>query len=77
VSFPIRSPKPAARPPAPEARLTPRQKRTIRILAGVLIAGGLAVLFLVQRLPVPLRIVVGLTDIVAGLVLFLLVRQKG
>lgn len=77
MAFPIRSPKPAARAPAPEARLTARQKRTIRILAALLIAGGLAVLFLVQRLPVPLRIIVGLTDIVAGLVLLLLVRQKG
>jgi hypothetical protein len=77
VSFPIRSPKPAPRPPAPETRMTPRQKRTIRLLAGLLIAGGIAVLFLLPRLPVPLRIIVGLTDVVAGLILLLVVRQKG
>jgi hypothetical protein len=57
--------------------MTPRQKRTIRLLAGLLIAGGIAVLFLLPRLPVPLRIIVGLTDVVAGLVLLLVVRQKG
>jgi len=59
----------------PAARLA-RQKRTATILAGVLILGGLAVLFLVQRMPLPLRILVGLGDLVAGCVLLLLIRQK-
>lgn len=73
----IRSPKPAApaRPTA-EPRLSPRQKRTLRLLAGILIAGGLVVLGLLERMPLPLRIIVGLTDIVAGLGLLVFVRQK-
>ncbi len=53
-----------------------RQKRTLLILATLLISGGLAVLFLLQRMPLPLRIVVGLTDLVAGAVLLVVVRQK-
>lgn len=53
-----------------------RQKRTIQILSALLIAGGLAVLFLLTRMPLPLRILVGLTDVVAGAVLLVLVRQK-
>lgn len=53
-----------------------RQKRTIQILATLLIAGGLTVLFLLTRMPPPLRILVGLTDVVAGAVLLVVVRQK-
>lgn len=53
-----------------------RQKRTIQILSTLLIAGGLAVLFLLQKMPLPLRILVGLTDVVAGAVLLVVVRQK-
>lgn len=53
-----------------------RQRRTIIALSLVLIAGGLAVLFLLTRIPPPLRILVGLTDIVGGAVLLVLVRQK-
>jgi hypothetical protein len=59
----------------PAARRT-RQKRTLQILAYALIAGGLAVLFALQRMPVPLRMLVGLTDVFAGLTLLLVVRQK-
>jgi uncharacterized membrane protein HdeD (DUF308 family) len=53
-----------------------RQRRLLLILGPALIAGGLAVLFLVTRMPLPLRIIVGLTDIVAGCVLLLVARQK-
>lgn len=53
-----------------------RQKRTIQILAALLLAGGLAVLFLLTKMPLPLRILVGLTDVVAGAVLLVVVRQK-
>jgi len=51
-------------------------RRTVLILAPVLILGGLAVLLFVDRMPLPLRLVVGLGDIVAGLVLLVLLRQK-
>jgi hypothetical protein len=53
-----------------------RQKRTLQILAYALIAGGLVVLFALERMPMPLRMLVGLTDVVAGLTLLIVVRQK-
>ena len=53
-----------------------RQKRTITLLAVVLIIGGVIVLLALQRLPLPLRLLVGLGDVIAGCVLLLVVRQK-
>lgn len=53
-----------------------RQKRVIIILSLLLIVGGLGVLFALERMPLPIRMLVGLTDIVAGLTLLVLVRQK-
>ena len=53
-----------------------RQKKTLLILGFALIAGGLVILLALQRMPTPLRILVGLTDIVAGLTLLIVVRQK-
>ena len=53
-----------------------RQRRTIIALALLLIAAGLTVLFLLERMPLPLRILVGLTDVFGGLTLLVLVRQK-
>ncbi len=53
-----------------------RQKRTVTILAVGLILGGLIVLLALSRMPLPLRILVGLTDLVGGAVLLLVVRQK-
>ena len=67
-------------PPIPEPESTvlrrERQKRTVTVLSVVLIAGGVAVLLLLQRMPLPMRILVGLTDIFAGLTLLILIRQK-
>jgi hypothetical protein len=53
-----------------------RQRKTLLILGFALVAGGLVILIALQRMPAPLRILVGLTDIVAGLILLLVVRQK-
>jgi Na+/H+ antiporter NhaD/arsenite permease-like protein len=53
-----------------------RQKRTLRLLAAILILAGLVVLLALQRMPPPLRILVGLTDLIGGTVLLLVVRQK-
>lgn len=53
-----------------------RQKRTLVILSTLLILGGCVVLFLLKRMPLPMRILVGLTDVVAGAVLLVVVRQK-
>jgi len=78
VSRIIRNPKPPAPPaPPPGARLAPRQKRTLRLLAGFLILGGLFILLVLDRMPLPLRLIVGLMDVFAGLGLLVLVRQKG
>jgi hypothetical protein len=53
-----------------------RQKRTITVLATLLIIGGLIVVFALERMPLPLRLMVGLTDVFAGLTMLVLVRQK-
>ena len=53
-----------------------RQKTTIRILAFALIAAGLVVFFALKRMPPPLRVLVGLIDVFAGVTLLVLVRQK-
>jgi hypothetical protein len=53
-----------------------RQRFTVLTLAAILIAGGLVVLFALQRVPLPMRIFAGLGDIVAGCVLLVLARQK-
>jgi hypothetical protein len=46
------------------------------ILATGLGVGGLAVLAFLGRIPLPLRLAVGLTDLIASAVLFVVVRQK-
>lgn len=68
---------PASSDPAANfpARRT-RQRRIITSLAGLLIVGGLVVLLVLERMPLPLRILVGLTDVFAGLTILILVRQK-
>jgi hypothetical protein len=53
-----------------------RQKIIVTILGFVLIAGGLIVLFALKRMPLPMRLLVGLTDVFAGLTMLVLVRQK-
>jgi hypothetical protein len=53
-----------------------RQKVILAVLSGVLMAGGLVVLFLLKRMPFPLRLFVGFGDIVAATALLLLLRQK-
>lgn len=53
-----------------------RQRRTIIALSLLLIAAGITVLFVLERMPLPLRILVGLTDVFGGLTLLVIVRQK-
>lgn len=53
-----------------------RQKRTLTVLAALLLAMGIVVLFFLQRMPLPLRLLIGLGDIFAGMVLLLFVRPK-
>lgn len=56
--------------------LRQRQKRTLQILGTVLVAAGLAILVFLERVPLPLRLLLGATDLIAGAVLLLVVRQK-
>jgi hypothetical protein len=62
--------------PAQLAYRRSRQKFTIFGLAGFLVLAGLLLIFVLKRVPLPMRIVGGLGDLVAGLVLVTLARQK-
>jgi len=63
--------------PIPDpTRQRARQKRILVMLATVLIVAGLLLLFVLERVPLPLRILMGLGDLVAGAVLLVVVRQK-
>ena len=53
-----------------------QQRRTITVLACFLIVSGVLIIFFLKRVPPPMRILVGLTDFFAGLILLVLVRQK-
>ena len=53
-----------------------RQRRKISWLAWSLIAAGLAILLLLDRIPLPLRLLMGFVDLVAGAGLLVLRRQK-
>jgi uncharacterized membrane protein HdeD (DUF308 family) len=53
-----------------------RQKFTLVALGLVLIVIGILLIFVLKRAPMPLRIIGGLGDLVAGAVLLVLARQK-
>jgi hypothetical protein len=46
------------------------------VLATTLTFGGIIVLAFLSRIPLPLRLAVGLGDLIAAAVLFTVVRQK-
>ena len=58
------------------AALRARQKRTLTLLASVLIGSGALVLLFLSRIPLPLRLFIGLTDLIAGCVLLVVLRQN-
>ena len=58
-------------------RARQKQRRTIFVLAGLLIIGGFVVLLFLQRMPLPLRMLVGATDVIAGVALLVVARQLG
>jgi hypothetical protein len=62
--------------PAPRSAQRARQRSTLLILAFALIIGGLLILFVLKKVPPPLRILMGLSDLFAGLILLVVVRQK-
>jgi hypothetical protein len=53
-----------------------RQKFTIFSLATFLIIAGLLLVFVLKRVPLPMRVFAGLGDLVAGAALLVLGRQK-
>ena len=59
-----------------ERALRARQRFTVLALAGILIVGGLLILFFLEKMPRPMRIMAGLGDVFAGLCLLVLARQK-
>jgi hypothetical protein len=61
-------------PDITEVRL--RQRRKIGLLAFLLITAGLAILLFLDRIPLPLRLLMGFVDLVAGAGLLVLRRQK-
>jgi polyferredoxin len=68
------SPDSHSPPPSPPREI--QHRRTLIVLAWLLIVGGLAIIFFLERMLMPMRILIGLTDIFAGLGLLILVRQK-
>lgn len=58
------------------ARRRFREKAKLIALASFLSAAGLLLLFVLKRPPLPMRIVSGLGDVVAGCVLLVVARQK-
>ncbi|PAW66936.1 MAG: hypothetical protein B9S34_06730 [Opitutia bacterium Tous-C1TDCM] len=62
--------------PAKTAQEREKLRRTVLILAPVLILAGIAILLFLERMPLPLRLLTGLGDIVVGLVLLVLLKQK-
>jgi len=56
--------------------LRSRQRKTLLLLATALIVGGLLILFVLKKMPLPMRIMAGLGDLVGGCVLLVVARQK-
>jgi|GEM_PF-2225515 len=72
-------PDPSSSPtstPATDPAKRVRLRKQMLILATVLAFAGFVVLAFLTRIPLPLRLAVGLTDLIASAVLFLVVRQK-
>jgi hypothetical protein len=67
---------PASSPPQSAAPSRARLRKQMLVLATVLLIGGIVVLAFLSLIPLPLRLAVGLTDLIASAVLFTVVRQK-
>jgi nitrate reductase gamma subunit len=52
-----------------------RQKRLVVLLAVLLILAGAVILFVLRRVPLPMRIMAGLGDVFIGCVLLVMVNQ--
>jgi hypothetical protein len=67
---------PAMTEPPHPGRKYARQKRLVAILGCLLIVAGIIVLFALERVPLPMRMMAGLGDVFIGCVLLVLVRQQ-
>lgn len=65
-----------ATPPETTLGTSARVRKKMLILATILVLGGLVVLLFLDRIPLPLRLAVGLSDLIGAAVLFVVVRQK-
>lgn len=72
--IPAPQPPHVVQPDSPEIRL--RQRRRIGLLALFLITAGITILLFLDRIPLPLRLLMGFVDLVAGAGLLVLRRQK-
>ena len=64
------------RAPDAKARKFVRQRRLVAAFGVVLILAGILILFVLPRVPAPMRMMAGLGDLFMGLVLLVLVRQN-
>ena len=69
-------PAPLAKPSAQRLYERSRQKVILLVFAGVLMVGVILVLFVLKRMPLPMRLVIGLGDVIAASALLLILRQK-
>ena len=53
-----------------------RQKVTVTLLAAFMLVAGVLLIFVLKRAPLPMRVFMGLGNLVAGSALLVLVRQK-
>jgi len=67
---------PSPHSPVPTSLQRSRQKVVLIALGTVLMLGGFVVLFALKRMPLPLRLMVGLGDLIAASALFMILRQK-
>lgn len=61
--------------PPPDPTLL-RQRRVLQIAIVILIVGAIAIAGFVTRIPLPVRLFVAATDLIAAAVLWLVLRQK-
>ncbi|MSU24755.1 MAG: hypothetical protein EXS32_13150 [Opitutus sp.] len=64
----------AVAPVTPPEKIV-RQKRTLTLLIGVLAVGAVLIVTLATKIPLPLRLFVAATDLVAAAVLWVAMRQ--
>lgn len=62
--------------PSPADLQRVRQRRVLQIAIGFLILGALIVGVFITRIPLPVRLFVAGTDLIAAAVLWLVLRQK-